>query len=166
MPKSTLTVSLRAVAAEMDLPNDDWTAYINRRTGELVTVTDEEARAVEADAGDDDLPDWQAEHLPKVREALSSDDFLPLPSRFDINDYGIIERFCQQVANTRMREDLLLAIRGSGAFGRFKTLAHHCGLIEKWYAFRAWALEDIAAGWLEANGIGYTREAVVKDDDT
>jgi len=90
MAKSKLTVSLRAVAAEMDLPNDDWTAYINRRTGELVTVTDEEARAVEDEAGDDDLPDWQAEHLPKVREALASDDFLALPTRFDINEYRIM----------------------------------------------------------------------------
>jgi hypothetical protein len=64
MPKSTLTVSLRAVVPEMDLPNDDWTAYINRRTGELVTVTDEEARAVEDDAGDDDLPNWQVVCVP------------------------------------------------------------------------------------------------------
>ena len=165
MPKSKLTVSLSAVAAEMDLPNDDWTAYINRRTGELVTVTDEEARAVEDAAGDDDLPDWQAEHLPKVREVLASDDFLPLPSRFDINEYRIMERFCHQVTDARVRDDLVRAIQGSGAFGRFKTLAQHCGVIDEWHSFRDRALEEIAAEWLEANGIGYTREPAMKDDD-
>jgi len=159
MPESKLTVSLRAVAAEMDLPNDEWTAYINRRTGELVTVTDDDASAVEDEASAEDLPDWQAEHLPKVREVLGSADFLPLPSKFDINEYGIMKRFCEHVADARLRDDLLPAIQGSGAFGRFKTLAHHRGVIEEWYAFRDRAVEDIAAEWLEANGIAYTREA-------
>ena len=54
MSKAKLVVSLRAVVAEMDLPNDEWTAYLNRRTGELVTVTDEEARAVEEETDADD----------------------------------------------------------------------------------------------------------------
>jgi hypothetical protein len=163
MPTSKPTVSLRAVAAEMDLPSDDWTAYINRRTGELVTVTDEEARAVEDEAAAEDLPDWQAEHLPKVREALASADFLALPGRFDINEYRIMKRFCEQVADTTVRDGLLRAIQGSGAFGRFTTLADHCGMISEWYAFRDRAVEDIAAEWLEANGIAYEREGPSKD---
>lgn len=156
MSASRLTVSLRAVADEMDLLNNDWTAYINRRTGELVTVTDEDASAVEDGAGDD-LPGWQAEHLSKVREALMSGDFLPLPSKFDINEYHIMERFCHQLANATVRDDLLRAIKGAGAFRRFKTLAYHCGVIDEWHAFRDRALEEIAAEWLNANGIGYTR---------
>jgi hypothetical protein len=162
MPASKLTVSLRAVAAEMDLPNDAWTAYINRRTGELITVTDEESRAVENGDDADDLPDWQAEHLPKVREALASDDFLPLPSKFDIHEYSIMRRFCEQVADTKARDDLLRAIKGSGAFGRFKVLAGHCGMIDEWYAFRDRKVEDIAAEWLEANGIAYARDGSLK----
>jgi len=161
--RAKLVVSLRAVATEMDLPNDEWTSYINRRTGELVTVTDEEARAVEA--GDDALPDWLADRLPKVRQVLASEDFLPLPSKFDINEYRIMERFCHQVVDPRIRGDLLRAIQGSGAFGRFKTLAQHCGIVEEWHAFRDRALEDIAAGWLEANGFAFTREEAAKGDD-
>jgi uncharacterized protein UPF0158 len=160
-----LTVSLPAVASEMDLPNDDWTAYLNRRTGELVTVTDEDARAAEDEAADDDLPDWQAERIPKVREVLASDDFLPLPSRFDINEYRIMERFCHQVTDPKVRADLLRAIQGAGAFGRFKTLAQHCGLVDEWHTFRDRAIANIAAAWLEANGIAYTREAAAKGDD-
>lgn len=162
MPMPKLMVSLRAVVAEMDLPNDAWTAYINRRTGELVTVTDEDVRAAEDEAADDDLPDWEAEHLSKVREVLASDDFLALPSKFDIDQYGIMKRFCEQVADADTRDDLLRAIRGSGAFGRFRALADHCGMLSEWYAFRAGALEDLAAEWLEANGIAYEREGPSK----
>ena len=102
--------------------------------------------------------------VPKVREALASDDFLPLPSKFDINEYRIMERFCHQVADPAIRDNLVRAIHGSGAFGRFRTLAHHCSLIDEWHAFRDRALEDIAADWLEANGIGYNREEATKDE--
>lgn len=164
MPAPKLTVSLRAVATEMDLPNEAWTAFINKRTGELITVTDEESRAVEDDA-DDDSPAWQAEFLPKAREALTSDEFLPLPSKFDIDEYSIMRRFCEQVADTKTRESLLRAIRGSGAFGRFRALADHCGIIDQWYAFRDHAMEEIAAEWLEVNGIAYRRDGSSKDEN-
>jgi hypothetical protein len=99
-PRSPFPVSVRAVAREMDLPNSDWTAYINRATGELFTVTDEDMKAAEAES-DEDLPEWQAELLPKIREVLSSDDFLPLPSKHDIDEYGILQRFCHQVSDGR-----------------------------------------------------------------
>lgn len=162
--KPAFQVALRDVAAHMDVPNDEWTAYINRRTGELFTVTDEDARAAEGRA-DDDLPEWQADVVPKVREVLGSKDFLRLPSKFDINEYRILERFCYGVADPAVRHEFLQAIGGKGAFGRFKVLAQHCGLLDEWYAYRDRALEDIAAEWLEANNIGYTRETRVKGHD-
>jgi hypothetical protein len=96
---------------------------------------------------------------------LASEDFLPLPSKFDINEYRIVERFCHEVADSKIRDDLLRSIRGKGAFGRFRTLAQHCGLVDEWHGFRDRAFEDIGADWLEANGFGYTREADGKGDD-
>jgi hypothetical protein len=76
-----------------------------------------------------------------------------LPSKFDIDECGIMKRFREQVTDATARDGLLRAIQGSGAFGRFQTLADHCGMIGEWHAFRDRALEDIAAEWLEANGI-------------
>lgn len=163
MSKPKLLVSLKAVVAEMDLPNDEWTAYLNRRTGELVTVTDEEAGAVEDEADADDVGDVGLDHLQKVREVLGSEDFLPLPTKFDIDEYRIMERFCRHVEEATPREDLLQAIKGSGAFGRFKSVAQRHGLIEAWYAWRCHAFEEIAVAWLEENGIVYTRDKVPRD---
>ena len=51
--------------------------------------------------------------------------------------------------------DLLDAIRGSGAFRRFKSMADRHGLIEDWYNFRDEAYEEIAKGWLEEHEIAY-----------
>lgn len=142
----------------MDLANDAWTAYLNRRTGELVTVTDEDQRLVEAGEEPEGLPEWQRETLAKVREALESDDFLALPGKFEIHEYRIMERFSLGVEDVGVREALLQAIRGRGAFRRFKEVIHERGVAEAWYAYRQQALEDIAVDWLEANGVAYSRE--------
>ena len=48
-------VSLSAVAHEMDVLSEEHTAYINRKTGELITLPDEDVRLVENDEPLDDL---------------------------------------------------------------------------------------------------------------
>ena len=85
-----LPVNLQDVVAEMDALSDEHKAYINRKTGELITITDEEARLAEDSESEDDLPDWQAEMMPKVREVLDSPDFISLPDRFEIDEWTIM----------------------------------------------------------------------------
>ncbi|HWQ70233.1 MAG TPA: UPF0158 family protein [Patescibacteria group bacterium] len=154
----SVIVSLHDVVEEMDILNDGWTAYLNRRTGEFVTVTDEDRRLVEAGEDSEDLPEWQRETLAKVREALESDDCLALPGKFEIHEYRIMEHFSLGVEGAGVRETLLQAIRGRGAFRRFDEVIHEHRFAESWYTYRQQALEDIAVDWLEANGIAYSRE--------
>jgi len=150
-------VSLDEVVTAMDLPGDDLVSYLNRRTGELVTVTEEDLRAAESDTEPADASDWQAEMVAKAREVLQSDDFLALPDKFEIHEYAIMERFCWQVEDEPVRNALLARIRGRGAFRRFRELLSESGITDQWYAYRQHALEEIAAEWLEANGIAYVR---------
>jgi hypothetical protein len=151
-----LPVNLQDVVAEMDALSDEHTAYINRKTGELITITDEEVRLVEESESEDDLPDWQAETMPKVREVLSSPDFIPLPDKFEIDEWTIMRHFAESQSNPEHREDLLSAIRGRGAFRLFKSLLPRLNLREEWFRFRAEALEQIASDFLEVNGVPYT----------
>jgi hypothetical protein len=70
-------VSLKSVVNEMDVISDDVTACINKKTGELCAVSEEETNIIEAGNEDDEfIPEWQKEILPKVREVLESDDFV------------------------------------------------------------------------------------------
>lgn len=149
-------VSLKAVVDEMDVPSGEHHAYLNKRTGELVTIGDEEIDIVESGEAIDDYPDWQKESIRKTREVLDSDDFLLLPGKFDINDYDLMERFCSSQSDAELRETLLSLIRGSGAFRRFKDAIHKYGIVEDWYQFRYAALREIAIEWLDANNISYT----------
>jgi hypothetical protein len=89
-------VKLREFIDAMDLPNQDWQSYLNRDTGEIVTVTDEDRALVDGETDLDDLPDWQREALTKAREALESNRFLLLPGSFELHEWSIMERFAQE----------------------------------------------------------------------
>lgn len=150
-------VSLQAVVDEMDLLGDEMVAYINKQSGELYTVSDEEAGYIEEGEEDSEfIPDWQKEMLPKAKEVLESDDFVPLPDKFEIHEYKIMERFCLSRESDNLREELLSAIRGRGAFRYFKDQIHRRGIQDDWYGYRNDALKSVAADFLEMEGIPYT----------
>jgi hypothetical protein len=157
----TIVVSLQDVINEMDVMSDEIHAYLNKVTGELVTITDEEINAIENGDEWSEYPEWQHALLDTAQQVLGSDDYLPLPSRFDIHEYAIMERFCYSIEDDALSDELAHRIRGSGAFRQFKDAIYEHGIEEDWYRFRAQALEEIAIDWLEGQGIAY-----VKTDDS
>ncbi len=76
----TPTVSLQAVVGEMDVFSDEEHAYLNRRTGELITIRDEEIDIVEGGEDIEGFPEWQQEAIRKTQEVLASDEYLPRPT--------------------------------------------------------------------------------------
>ena len=151
-------VSLSAVIEQMDLITDEATAYINRKTGELITLTDEEVALAEDPDEADEAPQWQKDLLPKAREVLASEDFLPLPGKFEIHEWSIMERFARSLTDAAVGDELDAALHGRGAFRRFKDAVHRLGIVDEWYRFRDAALEEIAVEFLDAHGIAYDRE--------
>lgn len=150
-------VSLKRVADEIGALPAEFTAYLNRRTGEVYTVTDEDERTLE-DPDEADLPDWQREVLPKVREVMGSADWLALPTQFDLHEYAIMKHFCLGLPAGEQRAALLSAIQGGGAFRRFKSLAHRQGIEQQWYEYRDREVQRIVAEWLDEKGIAYEHE--------
>jgi hypothetical protein len=147
-------VSLRQIVDELEISTDGCQIYLNRQTGETFGATDEELAAAEEDA-DEELPDWQAEAVAKLREVLASADWLELPTRDGREDYRCMENFCLERCAGRLQDELLAAIRGRGAFGRFKDALSRHGLLESWDRYRRDELAREAAAWLEVNGIAY-----------
>lgn len=154
-------VCLQSVVNEMDVPSDEMTAYISNKTGELFTASEEETRIIEAGNEDNEfIPEWQKEILPKVREVLESDDFVALPDKFEIHEYSIMERFCLSLPDEALQNELLHAIRGSGAFRRFKDAIYRKEIQDDWYSFRNEALKRIATDFLESEGIPWLDDVV------
>jgi hypothetical protein len=151
---TTAAVSLNAVVGELELLGEEMHAFVNRRTGELYGSTSELLHKA-AEGDDDELLGWEGEVVDKLREILGSADWLELPARETSEDYRIMERFCLECCAGRVQEELLSAISGRGAFGRFKDGIHRWQVQDEWYAFRQRALAESAARWLEAQGIAY-----------
>ena len=152
------TVSLKDVVNEMDVLSDEYSAFLNRHTGELVTLSNEEISAAEEDDNIDEYPEWQQDMIIKAKEVINSDDYLPLPNKFEIHEYHIMEKFCHTIEDDKIRGNLLDKIRARGAFSRFKNAIQMNGIEEEWYRFRQEQLEKIAIDWLEVNQISYTKD--------
>ena len=151
-----LPVKLRDVVDAMNTPVDGWMAYINRRTGEVVSFSEDNV-AFHDDNNDDVLPDWQAESATKAKEVEASDDFVQLPDKFNIHEYAIMERFCYTLDDDVLRQGLLDTIKGSGAFRRFKSMIRRRGIEQAWWTYRDAAIKKIATDFLEMENIPFQR---------
>ena len=61
--------------------------------------------------------------------------------------------FAESAESDDVREGLLRAIQGRGAFRYFKDRIHELGIADDWYAFRKGRYEEIAKEWCQDNGI-------------
>lgn len=156
-----LPVSLQKVIDEMDSQNEMITAYINRKTGELTIVTEElemELEWVESEEYDtkmEDLSDWLQKALPKIKEAIHSEDFITLPSPYEIHEYAIMRDFCHTVEDPDIKKELLMGIDGRGAFRMFKDLIFRHNIRDDWFDYKNEALKKIAINFLDEREIPY-----------
>lgn len=159
---SPLSVKLDDILEALDSAGDEHDYYFDKQTGEIILLTNEDIEAAEDDELSSDAPDWQRDSILKAREVLSNPEgFVPLPGQFEIHEYKIMEDFCLAYDDSRIGQELLRLIKGSGAFRRFKNAINEMGIADAWYEFKRRALEKIAIEWLEENKISYSR-----DDDS
>jgi hypothetical protein len=150
-----LPVKLKGIIEEIEIQSEENSSYLNKRTGEVFTIGMEEMAAAEEELPLEDFERWQQEVILKAKEILDAEDYIPLPSKFDINDWEIMERFCDSVADPALGKMLNSAIRGGGAFRRFKEMISEYELVNQWYEYREEALREILIDWCENNGIDY-----------
>lgn len=153
-----LPVKLSEVIDGLEMADDTVKVYINRNTGEVASVSDEEAGWAEEEEPEEDWPDWQVKARAEGRRVLDSDEFIRLPSKFEIHEWSIMERFARSLDNEDDSDNLLDAIHGRGAFRMFKSMVARMGLREAWFKFRHDALAEIAIDFLETTGIPYTHD--------
>ena len=132
--------------------------FLDKRTGEIVMLTDEEWEAAEADELISRYPEWQREVILKAREIQKSEHFVELPDHLKIDEYEIMERFARKYEDQRTSAELLRSIKGKGAFQRFKIAISDLGIQNEWNEFRAKEFEELAVQWLDDEEIPYTRE--------
>ena len=157
----TVVVSLRDLVDELQTLSDESRVYLNKVTGKVITITNDDFAVAENDDESEDdcseYSDLEIDFFQEVKKVLSlDDDYLKLPSKFNIDEYEIMERFCLSIPNEKISNVLSDMIRGSGAFRRFKDLIYRYDIEKDWYKFRDEAYKEIAVSWLESNDFAYT----------
>jgi len=154
-------VQIQAVMDAIDLP-DEWEAFLDPETGEVLVMTDEERGYLDEEEVEDketfEMPEWQKESVARLRALLDSGRALHLPDKFDFHEWEVMRDFAASLEDPDERAELLRAIHGTGAFRMFREATTRLGLREAWFQHREQALRDMAKEWLEEHGIEYAEE--------
>ena len=78
-----------------------------------------------------------------------------LPTRYDINEYEMMEDFAETIEDTRLQNQLYISLNGSGAFRRFKDTCINYDIIDDWYKFRDERYKEVAINWCKDNNIEF-----------
>jgi hypothetical protein len=150
-----IKVKLSAIIDGIEFQDDQVTSYLNLKTGQVISLTDAAfSAAEEEDEENIDFCDIEAEEIETAREILNDEDsYLALPSQFDINEYEIMENFCLEIENPKIKDIICRSINGSGAFRRFKNNIHNFDIQDDWYHYRDEKLKEITIEWCEENKI-------------
>jgi hypothetical protein len=154
-----LPVKLKDIIDEMEIQSDFHSCYLNKKTGEIVMVTDEHFSAAEDEEDISHYSDWERDAIQVAIDVLESEeDYISLPSQFDIHEYEIIEEFCISLDDEKLKDKMYRSIKGSGAFRRFKDNIFKYGIEKNWFQYRREAFKRKAIDWCEENNIPYTEE--------
>ena len=146
------TVRLKDIVDVLEMQFDEMPSFLDLDTGEVHTVSVDLIHEADASEDDEDTEDDDEEWKMAKRIAFL-DRVLKLPTKFDVHEWNIMEEFSESVRRERIREELLDAIHGPGAFRSFKSAIRRHNIEQDWYAFRAEALRQIAIDWCEEHDI-------------
>ncbi len=152
--------SLREIAEAIETATDSMSMYLNRQTGKVVLVTEDDEAAARDESLGEQAPDWQRDSIVLARQIGedTGDRFLPLPDKSDAHEWGMMERFTASIEREEAAARLHDAIHGNGAFRRFKDAVHSLGLAERWYSYKADSYRRLAVQWCQENGIEWESE--------
>ena len=149
---------LEAIMEALKLADDTTSSFLDRETGEVHMLNEEELSLAEVSETElDQLPEWEQEVVMLARRIREGEGtrYLRLPSKFDVHEWAIMDRFSQSIENARVRDDLRSGIHGAGAFRMFKRLLDEYDLWDSWRKFKEDELRRMAIEWCEEHGIAY-----------
>jgi hypothetical protein len=140
MKNSGPMVDLNEMIDALDMSSDFCRFFINKITCQIVNLMEGE-----------DFSDIDDE----VEDDLIPCHYISLSGKWELNKYGIVEDFCYSVEDDEIQNNLLNAIQGKGAFGRFKTAIRCHNIEDDWYQFLHVGLKEIAIEFCNKHKMAY-----------
>ena len=142
-----MKVKLNEVIDALDFTNDEIEYYYNPDTEEIFM----------SNIGE--FEDLTEDELDELFEKS-----IMLPTRYDINEYEMMEDFAETISDTRLQNQLYISLNGSGAFRRFKDTCINFDIINDWYKFRDERYKEIAIDWCKENNIEFEQLVLYEED--
>lgn len=135
---SDIKVNWTFVETAFERNSPDLNSYIDRETGDVLVVV----------AG---MPEDEDN---RRRIAAAPERYVRIDPASSREQYRWMERFVASVDDPQLRERLLVAIDGKGAFRRFKdVLLSYPQERERWFNYRATLLHHHINQWFETKGL-------------
>lgn len=153
-----MKIKLQEIIDGMEMQFEGTCTYLCRKTGEVVSVSENDIRTAEEieDNEIEKLMDWEQENIRLAIDILeNNEDYEELPTQFDMNEYEMLEDFSYSITDARKKDILLDAIQGRGAFRRFKDKVIDLGIAEDWYQYRNQCYKKKAIEWCNDNDVEY-----------
>lgn len=152
------TVLLSDIIEALESTSETIQFYLNVKTGEVLTMSEDELWSTQEDELEEDYSDWDDEFLNNPDALMDSEEFLPLPDVYEIDELSMMENFCDTVEDQAVRSALRAGMTKQDAFENFKSAAQQYGLAENWEQFRENAYRDLAIEWCASNDIPFVEE--------
>ncbi len=133
-----MKVKLTEVIDALDFTNDEIEYYYNPDTEEIFMSNIGEIENLNED------------ELDELFEKS-----IMLPTRYDINEYEMMEDFAETIEDTRLQNQLYISLNGRGVFRRFKDTCINFDIIDDWYNYRDQKYKELAINWCKDNNIEF-----------
>ncbi len=132
-----MKVNIKKVADALTSLSGDDCCFYNKTTGELVWFN-----------GNNENPNDL-----EIEDIEDDPDYIVLPSKFDLDDYGIMKDFMFAQEDEKIRSEINDAIHRRGAFRNFRNVIERYSLLQAWYDFKQADYESDVKDWCEENGL-------------
>lgn len=139
-----MKVKLSVILDAIEMADDNYTYFLDLETGESVFLVDELITGLDNEGLEDEIDENPGRYL-------------RLPTKFEIHEYHIMEEFIWSL-NGEKADKLEYAIKGRGAFRRFKDGINRMGISQQWYDFQEKYYRKLAIEWCRDHGLEYTEE--------
>ncbi len=137
--ESNNMIKLKDIVDAFDMISETSEQFINIKNGEVIVL-------------DEAVCDEDNELL---EEIAYSDNYIRLPSQYEINEYKIMKDFAYSMENDIIRDKLLNVLRYRHPLRHFKDEVFYLGIREEYFSFREEAYYTIAKEWCDIYGIEF-----------
>lgn len=157
-----------------DVVRDVFDYYLDLETGKVIVLSEDILKEVmsrlyggdDDEIGDDieyieydeepDLPHWMEDEVELSLEVLFNENgrYVRIPGRGSGEAYKIMAEFIETIKDLVLKEELINALNGKGAFRKFKdVLIGYPKERKRWHGYDAKAMKKIIIKWLRSLGV-------------